>query len=159
LSVLLPLSPRVNTSTASPRFCVPSGPLDGSRSTTPYAPGVGAPDQRFSLPLRSSRAGLVLHMARAMSTTQTTRLPLAVSTGSTSFWSSHYPHPLERAQPRLNLSFPCLPVTVCRPSSSSPMAPAVTPREPWPVPESSRTVVLGPWFLGSVELMGWRSVG
>jgi hypothetical protein len=34
-----------------PRFCVPSGPPDGSRSIMPYAPGVGAPDQRFSLPL------------------------------------------------------------------------------------------------------------
>jgi hypothetical protein len=33
-----------------PRFCASSGPSDGSRSTTPYAPGIGAPDQRFPLP-------------------------------------------------------------------------------------------------------------
>jgi hypothetical protein len=35
--------------------------------------------------LYSPRAGLVSHMAQAMSTTQTIRLPRAVSTGSTSF--------------------------------------------------------------------------
>lgn len=67
---------------------VPSGPPDGLRSPKPYAPGVGAPDHRFFTPPpspRYSRAGLVLHMAQAISTTQTTRLPRAVSTGSTSF--------------------------------------------------------------------------
>jgi len=49
-----------------------------------------------------------------MSTTQTIRLPRAVSTGSASFQSSHYPHPLERAQSRLNLSLRCLPASICR---------------------------------------------
>lgn len=51
-----------------PRLCVPGGPTDGSRSITPYAPGVGAPDQRFLLPTFSplSRAGLVSHMAQAV---------------------------------------------------------------------------------------------
>jgi len=74
-----------------PGYVCPSGPSDGLRSITPYAPGVGASDQRFLLlpSLRSSRAGLVSHMAQAISTTQTTRLPRAVSTGSTSFRSSH----------------------------------------------------------------------
>ena len=51
-----------------PGYVCPSGPSDGLRSITPYAPGVGAPDQRFLLPLpslRSSRAGLVSHMAQA----------------------------------------------------------------------------------------------
>jgi len=32
-----------------PGLCVPSGPTDGLRSLTPYAPGVGAPDHRFLL--------------------------------------------------------------------------------------------------------------
>jgi len=99
LSVSSPLSSRVNTPTASPRLCVFSGPPDGLRSLTPYAPGVGASDQPSTPPPspRSSRAGLVLHMAQAISTTQTTRLPHAVSTHSTSFRSSHQPRPLERA--------------------------------------------------------------
>jgi hypothetical protein len=35
----------------------------------------------------------------------------------------------------------------------------VTPRQPWPVPGSFRTAVFGSRFLGSVELMGWCSVG
>lgn len=35
----------------------------------------------------------------------------------------------------------------------------VTPRELWQVPDVSRTVVLGWWFVGFVELMGWCLVG
>jgi len=104
-----------HTDSFSPCYVYPSGPSDGSRSLTPYAPGVGASDQRFWLlpSLCPSRAGLVSHMAQAKSTTQTTRLPRAVSTGSTSFQSSHsHTHSNEL------VSFePLLPLLTCRCSS------------------------------------------
>lgn len=125
------------------------------RSFMSYAPGVGAPDQRFLLlPPPHSRAGLVLHMAQAMSTTQTTRLPRAVSMGSTSFRSSHLATPTRTSL----VSFePLLPLLTSLFTSLLVLRfhdLTVAPRELWPVPDSFRTVVLGRRFVGFVELMG-----
>jgi hypothetical protein len=89
LSVSLPLSSRVNTSTVPPQILCTQWPF--RQITFPsrhMLPELERLITAFHSPLpfpRSSRAGLVPHMAQAMSTTQTIRLPRAVSTGSTSF--------------------------------------------------------------------------
>ena len=92
LLVSLPFSPHVNTPTVSLRFRVFSGPLNGLLSLSPYAPRAGASNRRPTPPLspHSSWAGLVLHVAQAISTTRTTRLLHTVSTHSTA-WFSVFP--------------------------------------------------------------------
>jgi hypothetical protein len=137
---------------SSPQIsCTPVALQTDHVPITPCAPGVGAPDQRFLLPspLPSSRAGLVLHMAQAMSTTQTIWLPRAVSTDSTSFPI----FPLTTPTRTSSVSFePLLTLLTCYCLLLFLLSvvPTVAPRQPWPVPEA-----LAQWYsvCGSVDLL------
>ena len=138
-----------------------SGPSDGLRSITPYAPGVGAPDQRFSLhPLSSlfTRRPRIAYGSSNIHDTNDSASACGIDGLHKFLIFPLAPLPLERAQPRLNLSFPCLPASVRCFSSSFSTTSIVTPRPPGLVPDD-RTVVLGRWLVGSVELMGWRPTG
>lgn len=155
------VSRRVSTHRQLPQLCVSSGPPDGSRSITPYAPGVGASDQRFLLlpllpALRVPASYCIwlkyIHDANDPAPARGidgfhkfSVFPLATPTRTSLVL-------FESLLPLLTGLFSLLFVLLS-------YGPTVTPREFWPVPDSSRTVVSGRRFVGPVELMGRCLVG